>query len=100
MGAGEAAAAALGGRQRGHVLTAQPDRSGGRRMRADQHAEQRRLAGPVGADDADGLVGADREIDAVEHHQRVEALVEPSGVEQRFAGVARHVRSASFVQLL
>ena len=70
---------------------AQPDGPGGRRVRADQDAEQRRLAGPVGADDADGLVGADREVDAVEHHQRVEALVEPAGVEQRFAGVVRHV---------
>ena len=100
MGAGEAATTALGGRQRGHVLTAQPDRSGGRRMRADQYAEQRRLAGPVGTDDADGFVGADREVDAVEHHQRVESLVDPFGFEQRFAGLERHVRSAPFVQLL
>ena len=62
-------------------------------MRADQHAEQCGLARPVGADDADGFVGADRKVDAVERHKRVEALVDPLGFEQRFAGLERHVRS-------
>ncbi len=93
MGAGKAAPAALGGRQRGHVLAAKAHLASGQRMRADQHVEQCGLARPVGADDADGFIGAHSEVDAVEHHQRVEALVEPAGVEQRIAGLVRHVRS-------
>ena len=52
-------------------------------MRADQHAEQRRLAGAVRADDADRLAGADGEVDAVEHHQRAEALGQAFRVEQK-----------------
>ena len=85
----EAAPAPFGGRQGRHVLAAEAHPPGGRRKRADEHAEQGRLAGPVGADDADRFVGVDREIDGVEDHQRVEALVEPHGVEQRFVGVLR-----------
>ena len=72
-----------------HVLAAEAHLPGGRRMRADQDAEQGRLAGAVGADDADRFAGVDREIDGVEDHQRAEALVEPHGVEQRFVGVLR-----------
>ena len=84
MGARESAPAALGGRQTS-VTSSPRKRTAAARsaLRADQDAEQRRLAGAVRADDADRLVGADREVDAVEHHKRVEALVESLGVEQR-----------------
>jgi hypothetical protein len=77
MGAHDAQPAALRRRQAGDVGAVEMDRAHRRRMGAGKHAEQRRLAGAVGADDADRLVGAQREIDRVKDHERVEALADP-----------------------
>ena len=44
---------------------------------------ERRLAGPVGADDAYGFVGPNAEVDAVQHRKRAEALTEAGGVDNR-----------------
>jgi len=51
---------------------------------AGEDVEQRRLAGAVRADDADGLVGPDREIDAVEDDERPEPLPDADRGEDRF----------------
>ena len=88
VGAREPPPAALRGRDLGHVLAEKADPAGGRRMRADQDAEQRRLAGAVRADDADRLAGADGKVDAVEHHQRAEALRQALRVEQKAVRLA------------
>ena len=70
-------------RQRRHVVALEADRAGAWRKGAGEHAEQRRLAGAVRADNADRLVGAHGEVDVVEHHKRAEALVDAGGGENR-----------------
>ena len=73
-GRGRSRAGSAGSPRRG--VTSAPrnatEPSDGRR-RAREDVQQRRLAGAVGADDADGIAGPDREIDAVEDDQRPEA---------------------------
>src|SRR6185437_178304 len=66
-------------RQSGDVAALEDDAAGaGARLAADRH-EQRRLAGAVGADEADDLTLIDREIDAF---QRLDIAV--GGVQPRY----------------
>ncbi len=74
-------AAALGDGRIGHVLAAKAHPPAGRRMSPDQHAEQRRLAGAVGADDADRLAGAEGKVHVLQHAQarrRLSSRLPPS----------------------
>ena len=64
---GEAVADALVGRDGGEALAAEGDGAAGDRLDAGEAAQERRLAGAVGADDGDDLAGVDREVDAVQH---------------------------------
>ena len=48
---------------------------------AREHLDQRRLAGAVVADDGHDLARADREVDAVDGHDRAVALGQPAGLE-------------------
>ena len=83
VGARQPPPAAFRGRDFGHVLAEKAHPAGGRRMRPDQHAQQRRLAGAVRADDADRLAGADGKVDPVEHHEGAEALRQALRVQQK-----------------
>ena len=66
--------AALGRRREGDVLAEKAHPPAGRRMRADEQAQERRLARAVRPDDADRLAGADGKVDAIEHQKGAEAL--------------------------
>ena len=77
----DAEPAALRGSELRHVAARQLDAARVRPQRAGEHVQQGRLACTVRADDADGLAGGDAEIDAVEHHERTEALADPDGGE-------------------
>ena len=83
MRAHQSEPAALCRRTRRHVGAVEFDLARIRLKRAGEHAEQRRLAGAVGADDADRLVLAHRQADVVEHHKRSEALVDRACGEDR-----------------
>ena len=50
----------------GHIAPAEHDRARREREGAGNGVEQRRLAGPVGADDGDELAGGDLEVDAAQ----------------------------------
>ena len=50
----------------GDVIAAQPDRPGRRAEHSAEDVDQRRLARPVGADDAEQLTGPDVEGDVIE----------------------------------
>ena len=90
--------AALRGRARRDVGAVEVDAAGSRRERPGQHAEQRRLAGAVGADDADRLVLAHRQVDVVEHHKRSEALVDSRCGEDRAVWQCIHDVRASAIR--
>ena len=53
-------------RQAGNLTPFKPDRSGGRRERAGDQIEGRRLTRPVRADEAQDLALLDREIDLID----------------------------------
>ena len=78
--------AALGRRGEGHVLAEEAHPPAGRRMRADQQAEQGRLARAVRPDDADRLAGADGKVDAIEHQKGAEALRQAFRLKQKAVG--------------
>jgi len=73
----------------GDVGSAKPHHSRIGRQRAGEDIEQRGLAGAVGTDDADGLVGPNLEVHLFEHEERSETLVDAHGLEDRLRG-ARH----------
>ena len=101
VGAREPPPAALGGRDFGHVLAEKPHPAAGRRMGADQDAEQGRLAGAVRPDDADRLAGVDGKVDPVEHHEGAEALRQAFRVKQKAVRLgAGHPREPLRRQLL
>ncbi len=60
--------------QSGYILAAKLDGSSTRRVRTDQNAEKRGLAGAVWPDDADGLIGLHRKVDIRQHRQGAEAF--------------------------
>ncbi len=90
VGAYQTQPAALRRGQRRHVVALEGDGAGARRIGAGEHAEQRRLAGAVRADDADRLIGAHGEVDIVQHHKRAEMLVDAGGAEDRIVGQGVH----------
>ncbi len=57
--------------------------------RAGEDVQKRRLAGAVGADDADGVSLAQHEVDAVDHRQGTEALADSHRLDER-CGCLRH----------
>ncbi len=65
---------ALGRRHLGHVRAVDQDVAVGDLLEAGDHPEQRRLAAARGADEDHELAVADREVDAVDHLGRAEAL--------------------------
>ena len=75
--------ASLRRRRGGDVLAEKAHPPAGRRMRADQQAEQGRLAGAVRPDDAHRLAGADGKVDPVEHHEGAEAFRQAFRLEQK-----------------
>ena len=81
MCAHEPHAAALGDADFRDVFPLKMHASTRRRLGADEQAEQRGLARSVGPDNAHGLVGADREVDAVEHLKRAETFRQRDGME-------------------
>jgi len=64
-------------------LAAEAHRTGLVDERAADAIDQGRLAGAVGADQADALALGDREIDAVERDEAAEALAQTRDLEQR-----------------
>src|SRR5581483_12220369 len=64
-----------------HVGALELDAAAVRTERPGEHVEERRLACTIRTDDADGLVVSHCEVDAVEDHERAEALADPDGVE-------------------
>ena len=54
---------------------------------AEQQADQRRLAGAVGAEEAERDTGRDEQVDAVERQARAEGLAETAGLDGHGAGV-------------
>ena len=92
VGAGDARAATVRGTQPVMSAPSKQDLAGARRKRAGENAEQRRLAGAVGADNADGLAGSDAEIDTVQHLEGAETLVDPRALPA-WAGQCRYLRS-------
>ncbi len=75
--AGDAAAAASSRVQTRNVGAVETHRPGGRCVGSGEHVEQGGLAGAVGADDADGFVVAQAEIDVGDGDEGVEALDDP-----------------------
>src|SRR5581483_3896758 len=80
------------------VVAAERDRAAVRPLRAREHAQQRRLPRAVRADDAHGLVGPYREVDAVQHDERTEPLRDAGGGQKRRAVVTlgHYVYGCSF----
>ena len=78
--------ASLRRRREGDVLAEKAHPSAGWRMRADQQAEQSCLSGAVRPDDAHRFAGADRKVDAVEHHEGAEAFRQAFPLEQKAVG--------------
>ena len=64
-------------------------------MRADQQAEQGRLARAVRPDDADRLAGADGKVDPVEHQKGAEAFRQAFRLEQKAIALARRTSRAA-----
>ncbi len=58
------------------------DAAGGRREHPQEHAEQRGLAGAVGADQRDDLAGVEREIDAAQQLVAADADADACGLDQ------------------
>jgi hypothetical protein len=69
----------------GQFLAVEADAAGAQRQQARQRAQQRRLAGAVGADDRDQRAGGDVEIDAMEHRHAAEAHLQPLDAQQAHA---------------
>jgi hypothetical protein len=61
---------------RGNGKTQQAHRAGRRRRQAEQHADQRRLAGSVGPEVAEGDAARHAEVDALDHGPLTELLGE------------------------
>src|SRR6267142_2703595 len=78
----DAALATLRRRQRGDVLAVEPDRSLRRRQHARDQIEQRRLAGAIGANQANDLAAPDRYRDVAVGDQPAEALPDAFGFQQ------------------
>jgi hypothetical protein len=70
-----------------------PQLAVGDRGDAGDHAHGRRLAGAVGAEEAERLAGLDLEVDAVDRDVLAEALGERLGLDERLVGLARLARS-------
>ena len=83
MRAGDARAGSGGSRRLRDVGAAEGDVPLVGRERAGEDVQQRRLAGPVGADDADRLAGRHREIDAVRAASAPNMPADPDGREDR-----------------
>ena len=81
-GAGDAAHAALGCRQRGDVFAVEPDRALGRRQHARDQIEQRRFAGAVRPDQADDFAAPDRDRDVAVGDEAAETLPDAAGFQQ------------------
>ena len=100
MRAREPPPASLRRRRHGDVLAEKAHPSAGRRMRADQQAEQSRLARAVRPDDAHRLAGAHRKVDAVEHQERAEAFGQAFPFEKKADRFARRRSRVRHRQLL
>jgi hypothetical protein len=70
-------------RQGRDVATAELHRARVHAQIAADQVEQRRLAGPIGADDAERLALGDRERDRVDDFQRAKALADGVESEQQ-----------------
>ena len=87
----DAEAATLGRSEVGDIDTAHMNLAGRRPISAGEHVQEGGLAGPVRANDADRLAGADREIDAVQNDQRSKPFAKSGASEKRIAsGHALH----------
>src|SRR5205085_3327782 len=84
MRAADTEPAALRRAQRRDVVSTQLDAARVRTQRPGEHVQERRLAGAVRPDDPDRFTGRDREVDAVEDHQRAEPLADLDGGEDFF----------------
>lgn len=65
-------------------------RPGGRGERADEQAEQGRLAGTGRAHDADEVVVSHGEVDGVEHERAAEVVGHAVEVHERGEGIGGH----------
>ena len=81
----------------GSELTSSPEELDGAvgRHEAADRVEQRRLAGAVGADEADHLAGLGAEVDVVDGDDAAEAHGEPVRREHAAVGVERERAAAS-----
>ena len=76
-----------GGAVAADVVAEHAHRAGGRLGEAEQEADQGRLAGAVGAEEAEGGAARHLEVDAVEGRPLAEALAEPAGLDGQGVGV-------------
>ena len=83
VGAGDPQLAPVGGAFRGDVATVEDDAAAVRPKRPRQDAQQRRLACPVGPDDADRLAFLQGEVDTIEHRQGAKPLPDIDRGEDR-----------------
>src|SRR5439155_5889526 len=83
IGAGQAELRSLAGRQGGDVLAKQLDGARGRREVARDDVEERRLPGPVRAENRATLAGEELEVDVADGMQAAEAPAEPPEAEDR-----------------
>src|SRR5262249_31406435 len=87
-----------------HRLPVEQDLPRAGPQRAGDQAEQRGLARAVGADHAEDLAGAEREIDAIERGEASEASGQAAGREQRHGeriihgGIERDQRAVIWVE--
>ena len=87
---------AVPGRHRGDVAPLEAHGPGARPQPAADHADQRRLARPVRADDGADLARLDPDGDVLDRAQAAEAAPEPLGLEQsRGHGRLRRPRGGS-----
>src|SRR4029079_13406276 len=73
-----------------------PERAVGDRRHAADHAHGRRLPGPVGAEEAEGLAALEVEVDAVDCDELAEALHEVARVDQGLTVRDSHGRNVSY----
>src|SRR4029079_7195035 len=81
--AGKATARSLVGDQAIHLLTADGHGAALVMQRAADTVDQRALAGPVGADQADTLAVCDAEIDRIQRDEAAETLAQLADLQQR-----------------
>ncbi len=88
----------LVGRQLGQVAAVERDRSGGRRLEAGEHAQQRRLAAAGGAEQGEHLALGDVDRDVVDGTVAVEVLDDVRDAKESVVGHALGRRKRAILQ--